>query len=213
MTPAEQQKFSMDMLSKMDHTANWMNSGGMSGLADDASYEQQANALQAAAEAQMGVATVDYKETVTGDDLRNEMGTPFKMTTRITHTGSGRVKGGGQITLELDVASSEYLLGMGYGWSDQSTSTVKIVEMQHREMEGVITDTTITSESGLNGIGSQIIPDDSTQMAGMMLMLRGSFDPAAGNIRGEHTLPAHYTDPRGDVRGTLLIRFTLTPRQ
>ncbi len=212
MSLADQQKFSMDMLSKMDHTANWMNSGGMTGLADDASSEEMAAALQAATEAQMGMATLDYKETVKGDNLRDEMGTPFKMTTQITHSGSGRVQGGGQITLELDVASSAYLLGMGYGWSDQSTTSVKIVETQHREIGGQITDTTITSQSGLNGIGSQIIPDDSTRMTGKMLMLKGSFDPADGLIKGEHALPAHYADKRGDVPGTLVLKYTLKPR-
>ncbi len=212
MSVAEQQKFSMDMLSKMDHTANWMSSGGMTGLADDASYEEQTAAMQAATEAQMGMATLEYKETVKGDDLRDEMGTPFKMNTQITHTGSGTVQGGGQITLELDVATSDYLLAMGYNWADQSTSSVKIVERQHREISGQITDTTITSESGLNGIGSQIIPDDSTQMAGMMLTLKGKFDPADGFIKGEHTLPAHYESVRGDVPGTLVVKFTLKPR-
>ncbi len=212
MSLAEQQKFSMDMLSKMDHTANWMSSGGTAGLSEDATYEEQTAALAATTEAQMGTATLEYKETVKGENLRDEMGYPFNMLNHITHTGSGRARGAGQITFELDVASSEYLLSMGYGWDDSSSSSVKIVEQLHRDWQGQATDTTITRESSLNGVGSQIKPDDSTQMLGMMLLLKGKFDPADGVIKGVHTLNAHYEDNRGDVPGTLVLKYTLKPR-
>lgn len=212
MSMAEQQKFSMDMLSKMEYTANWISSGGVGSLSDDASEEQLSAAMTTNREDQLGTATLEYHETVKGDALRNEMGTPFSMKNETSHTGSGKVQCGGQITLELDVSASQYMLSMGYNWSDSSSSSVKIVEKQHQEMQGQVTDTTITSRTGLNGVGSQIIPDDSTQMMGMMMLLKAKFDPADGVIKGEHTLAAHYVGNRGDVPGTLIVRFTLTPR-
>lgn len=212
MSMAEQQKFSMDMLAKMEYTANWMSSGGVGSLSDDATEEEMSAAMAANTEYQMCMATLEYHETVQGDPLHDEMGIPFTMKTEATHTGSGRVQGGGQITLELDVAASQYMLAMGYNWSDSSSSSVKIVERLHRVYQGHITDTTTTSETGLDGIGSQIIPDDSTQMMGLMMLLKGSFDPADGVIKGEHTLAAHYVGSRGDVPGTLVVRFALTPR-
>lgn len=212
MTVAEAQKYAMDMVAKIDVTANWMSMGPI--IPEDATDQQARDAVIAFQESQMGIARLSYTEVIKGDNLVNEMGTPFKSSVRTTYSGSGKVLPAGQISLEIDISAKKYLTMFSPGYTDQTEGSVKVEEVVHDVAAGSPPfDTVKTRTAKLDQLPQRIEIDEPTMTQGQATLLEGSFDPALGKIVGEHKLRAHYDGLNGRTDGILLIRFTMTPRE
>ncbi|MCM2272043.1 MAG: hypothetical protein NDJ18_05755 [candidate division Zixibacteria bacterium] len=212
MSVAEAQKFAMDMMAKIDVTANWMSMGPT--IPEDATDQQARDAVISFQESQMGTARLNYTEVIKGDNLVSEMGTPFKSSVRTTYSGSGKVLPAGQISMEMDISTKKYLLMISTGFTDQSEGLVKVEEATHQESsDSPPVDSVKESTAKLDHIPQRIEIDEPTMTQGQAMLLEGTFDPALGKIVGEHKLRAHYEGLNGKTDGIVLVRITMTPRE
>jgi hypothetical protein len=183
-------------------------------IPDDATDQQARDAVMAFQESQMGTARLNYTEVIKGENLVTEMGTPYKSTVRTTYSGSGKVVPAGQISMEMDISTKKYLLMISPGFEDQSEGSVKVEEATHQESsDSPPVDSVKESTVKLDHIPQRIEIDEPTMTQGQAMLLEGTFDPALGKIVGEHKLRAHYNGLNGDTPGTLVVKFTMTPRE
>lgn len=210
---ADQMKFSQDIMARMSTAANWMASGGMLSIDENASDADQQAAMAAAMTARLGPASMDCTRIDSSWGLVTEMGTPFNQVRRITWNGNGMVSpgGGSDPLLEIDGPSASYTLALPYVFGDMDT------KMKQRT---TTTDTDINwknpqTSTDSNTVGMSLFPanievDDRKYLQAAGIVIRGKVDPSTGKIAGEHSVAAHYDDQAKSIPGTIHIRYTLT---
>ena len=215
---ANMQKAMMDIVMQSDNIASWM--ATIEGAAELGDEELSAEKFKAFAEAQAkkesGKVTLDYSEQRHGEHLVTEIGTAYKQTVRTTRRGTGAISPNGQqITLEVNAATKRFSLALpvilplvqGAMYTEETVSTTQEEKKPKPEEEretrtaaleyfpGKITVTDAALSSGDGGV----ITEDP-------IVLQG------GKLSGQRTTTATYVNSNDTVAGTLVLKYTLTPR-
>jgi hypothetical protein len=206
MTQAQQLAAMEKMMSSMDHTANWTEKPPEMG--DDLAAAMQQHMDESAVPAYL-----EYHRVAVQGGLLNEFNRRYDMTTFTTWKGEGRVFPSAGTVFEVDAAAGEYQLALPFMFQDMNTEmdTVKVEEVTQTAEPG---DTPL--ETGRMNSGRSLEPPDDfglldpkLQMDDMAL-IHGKLKPGAGNISGEQSFQAHFTDQGETDTGTLKFRYTLT---
>ncbi|HEU4930413.1 MAG TPA: hypothetical protein VFU38_11335 [Candidatus Krumholzibacteria bacterium] len=200
---ADAQKASMDLMAKMDHTANWIVGGS-------ALSESQSEAdVQADVDATMGDLLIRFQRNEKGDNLVDEMGNKFSITRSETVTGTSKAVGGGfgSIMLDVDTSKKTYLLSLSVGGGGEFDRT--LVEVVH--VPGQAPEERKETNKADDARVKIVLDEQGPVPMGGGLVVSGSFDPASGKISGENTYQAHYHDGTADSPGNLVVKYTLTP--
>ena len=206
MSMAEAQKASMDMMARMEHTANWM----VGGASLNASEADATAATQADIAASMGQLRIDFTRHDRGDALVNEVGSKFSTTKTETVKGTTPSMGGGfgSIMLDVDTSTKTFLLGFGAGGGADGLdrNVVEVVTFQGQAPE----EKRETKKSSAQF--AQLVFDESGPVAMQGgLVVNGTFDPASKTITGEKAYRGHYHDGNADAPGTIVVKYTLSP--
>jgi len=207
----EFQQATMELVYQTSTIANWMCMGPA--LDENASAEAQIAQMMAAREAGKGPGRLEYARTDTKVGMISEMGTVYNETVRTTASGAGRVASPTQVMFEINTNTMTYLLMAPTAAVDDSANLVT---------ENVVTSTVAKGEEPSEsrdtrrfGLDLQVRGtdlDEPKTVIGDVPLLAGEFDPALGKIAGERTLTGSY-DYRGmKIPGSILIKYTLTPR-
>ena len=203
---ADAQKITMQMMSLMDHTANWMAGGpAMDPNATDAD-------IAAAAEARFP-AHIDYTRVDTGKDLVNEVGTRFDWTRTTTIQGSGLVLAGGMgvTLLEMDTAKKTYALQLPLVFNAMMARATRTTVDVTSSKGAAPDETRDSNDLPINQYPSPIELDQPQKGAAQGgVLIRGVLDPSSGKISGEQSFAAHYTEGSATAPGTYLVKYTLT---
>ena len=212
------QKAMMDIAMQSDNIASWMSVGSESSdLGDNVTLEQLQAAALAAGKKSIGTMTVDYSAETRGDKLVNETGSVYSQTVRTTRRGTGGVALLGQmVTLEINGATKRVSLLLPVTLPTVLDTTL---------MEEVVTATEMppgskpaeerkTATQPLKNLPGQItVTDAALAFGGGSGVLID--DPAVlqgGKLSGQHTVTATYKQNNEPISGTLVLKYTLTPR-
>lgn len=207
---ADMQQAAMDLVMRTDVMANWMSAPPYD---ESASDDAQMKAIQEYMESSKGLGRLDYKMVVKGTNLTTEMGTKYNMVQTTTMKGTGVVIGPTQLTFEMDAAAKTYLLTLSNSFEDKSDSTVLKEVVTNFDWQGSAPTVERTTERlGLDIFATGFKIDDSTAMMGEVPLMQGTFDPSQGKITGERSFRGHYGATGSEAKGTLVFRWTLTPR-
>jgi len=211
VSQADAQKLSMEMLSQMDHTANWLVGGaGLDSMATEADIAKDSTPSSPS--------RVDYVRVDTGRGLIDEMGNAFDLTRTTTVKGEGNVlvMGFGAIILEMDTAKKTYALSLPIGTGPTGPGVthevVTVIQYKGKQPE----EDRKTSEQVLDfpsGLELEM-PDRQAPQGGVLI--RGTLEPASGKISGTQTYKAHYPEDSTAAPVTVVFKYTLTmtpPRQ
>jgi hypothetical protein len=215
---ANMQKAMMDIVMQTDNIASWMiGDRGLPDLGDDVTPERLQAAALALAGKSIGTMTVDYTAQTRGDNLVNELGDKYKQIIRTTRRGTGGVAlSSQQITLEVNGATKRVLLMLPV-----TLPTVTDAKLT----EEVVTTTELppgskpaeerkTSTRGLDSFPGQLKVTDAALAfgGGSGVMIDDPVALQGGKISGQHTMMATYNNGNAPIGGTLVVKYTLTPR-
>ena len=203
---ADAQRMTTQMMSLMDHTANWMAGGpAMDPNATDADI--------AAATEPRCPAHIDYTRVDTGKDLVNEVGSKFDWTRTTTIQGSGMVLAGGMgvTLLEMDTAKQTYALQLPLAFNAMMASATRTTVDVTSSKGTAPNETRDSNDMPINQYPSTIDLDQPQKGAAQGgVLIRGALDPSSGKISGEQTFAAHYTEGSASAPGTYRVKYTLT---
>jgi hypothetical protein len=211
LSTAEQQQRIMDLVMRTETMANWMPTPPIPG--DDEPFEEQQAAMLAYMEAQKATAHVDCHFKTVGVNLFNETGSEYDLVSRRTLSGSGKVVVAFNLSFELDAQSHHYLLTLAHEFKDEAEGQALQVTIDTVTFKGDPPAETKTEQVAKLDLASSILIDDPKMQFGQILLIEGDFDPASEKITGERTIPAYYLSADTKVPGTLLVKYTLTPRE
>jgi hypothetical protein len=203
---ADAQRISTQMMSLMDHTANWL----VGGAALD---EGATDADVTAATLLTTPARIDYRRVDTGKNLEDDAGRRYDTTHTTTITGSGAVSAGGfgVTILELDTARESYVLQLPYGFNSMlsraTMETVDVVTYSGAAPEETRQSDDVPFDRVPTGLDLDA-PQEGAALGGVLI--RGTLDPASGKIAGEQSFQAHYDERHKPAPGTLVFKYTLT---
>jgi hypothetical protein len=206
MSPAEQLKFSQDMLNAMQYSANWMQ-GAPEGL-------DGGDAMLAHMQSVSVPVRVSFQQTTTGSDLVSEMGSHFDMfeQTTLSYAGTGYTSPD-QVKFEMNSSSKKYWLALPFNFKDMQNQgdALKFVRVSKDRPHGAAAwnpEETHTDETGVDVLGESFRCE--ANMNGQQFpTIEGTID-ATGNISGEKSFPGHMDRLGPDVPVTLTYRYTVT---
>lgn len=212
------QKALMEIVMQGDNMASWMLvDSGLAALGDDVTTEKLTAYAVAAGKKSIGTMTVDYTRESRGDNLVNELGDKFKQTVRTTRRGTGGVVlGSQQITLEVNGATKRLLvmLPLTLPTVTDATLTEEIVTTTELPPGSNPAEERSTSMRPLGSFPGQLKATEAALAFGDggAVMIDDPIPLQGGKISGQHTTTATYTDAGAAVSGTLIVKYTLTPR-
>ena len=121
------------------------------------------------------------------------------------------VGGFGSVTLEMNTSDKSYLLTLPLGFNAQGAGA-KMVTVEVTTSKGQAgvenrSEHEVTFDFFPNGVAVDTPPTGAPQGG---LLIRGTFDPAAGKIVGEQTYPGHYADGGATAPATIVVKYVLT---
>jgi lipoprotein-anchoring transpeptidase ErfK/SrfK len=212
------QKALMDIVMQGDNIASWMVvDSALAALGDDVTAEKLQAYAVAAGKKSIGTMTVDYTRESRGDKLVNELGDPFKQTIRTTRRGTGGVAlSSQQITLEVNGATKRLLvtLPLTLPTVTDATLTEEIVTTTELPPGSKPTEERSTSMRPLGGFPGQLKATEAALAFGDggAVMIDDPIVLQGGKISGQHTTTATYKENNEPISGTLVVKYTLTPR-
>lgn len=204
MSVADAQKYSMDLMARMEHTANWMVGGS-------ALNESQSEAdVQADVAAMSGELRIQYQRNDKGDNLIGEQGEKFSMKTSQTVNGTGEGAGGGfgSIMLDVDTSAKTFLLSLSLGGGAQGLDR-QVINIT--TVEGQAPQETRETNKTAGDFAALTLDDAGARPMQGGVVVSGTFDPASGKIVGENKYPGHYNDGTVEAPGMVVIKYTLSP--
>lgn len=207
MSQAEIMKYTQDMLSAMQYTANWMPGPVDLGDEPDAMMKH------------MKAATVPvrfrYEETRTGANLVNEMGDKYDYLRTRTGTASGGLLYlGDQVKFEVNTQSKKYWLLLPYGGQDldPQARSIKWVTVEKTRPPGAATwgeekrNTEDAEADWLPAFKLDLPPN-----SGDWPVIEGTIT-SPDKITGEKTFNGSYSDGPTSVPITVTYRYTVSSK-
>jgi hypothetical protein len=207
MSQAEIMKYSQDMLSAMQYTANWM--PGPVELGDEP------DAMMKHMKASSGPVRFRYEETRAGTNLVNEMGQKYDyLRTRTGAASGGLLYPGDQIKFEVNSRSKKYWLVLPYGGQDLDplARTIKWVTVEKTRLSGAPTwgeekrNTEDAEADWLPAFKLDLPPN-----SGDWPVIEGTIT-SPDKITGEKTFNGRYTDGATAVPITVTFRYTASSK-
>ena len=212
---ANMQKVMMDIAMQSDNIASWMMSPDVGDLGEEPTLAQLQAAALARAKRSIGTQTVEYSAETRGDKLVDETGAPYKQIVRTTTRGSGGVRQGSQqITLEINGATKRLLMMV-------PTTLPTVLDAKLAQEVVTVTESPPgsrpsedrkTSTVALESFPGQINVTDPTFGEGAALLIDDPVVVQGGKISAQHTMPGTYSSNNSPIAGTLIVKYTLTPR-
>jgi len=207
MSQAEIMKYSQDMLSAMQYTANWM--PGPVDLGDEP------DAMIKHMKASSGPVRFRYEETRTGTNLVNEMGQKYDyLRTRTGAASGGLLYSGDQIKFEVNSQSKKYWLVLPYGGQDldPQARSIKWVTMEKTRLSGAATwgeEKRVTDDAPADWLPAfkLELPPNS----GDWPVIEGTIT-SPDKITGEKTFNGRYSDGAITVPITVTYRYTVSSK-
>lgn len=214
MTPAQQLAAMETAMSRFDHVANWSQTPLEMGD-DMASFTA---AMQQHMDKSAVMAQLRYDRVAVLDGLRNEFNQLYARTTHTTWAGTGKVVPSDGTMFEVDAATGEYWLTLPFKFQDMNggTKTVAIKVVVTDQFTGeaaapVDVDSMGRTESAkLDFLPQDFELDDPQVQKGDLVQIHARQPAGAGEISGEQSFQAHFTDEAETDSGTLAFRYTLT---
>ena len=214
---ANLQKALTDIAMQSDNIASWMLGPNVPDRGGEPTLAQLQAAALAGAKRSIGTQTIEYTAETRGDKFVDETGKPFKRIVRTTTRGSGGVtQGSQQITLEINGATRRLLLMVPATLPTvlDAALTEEVVTLTESPPGSTPSEERKTARPTLESFPGQLTVTDA-ELAfanGGALMID---DPAvlqSGKISGQHTVAATYKNNNAPVAGTLVVKYTLTPK-
>ena len=214
---AGMQKAMMDIVMQTDNITSWMiGDRGVSDLGDNATPEKVEAAVAASVGKRIGAMTVDYSAQTRGDRLVDETGSPLRQIVRTTRRGTGGTAlSSQQIMFEVNGATKRFLLMLPATLPSVADAkfTEEIVVTTERPPGSTPVEERKTSTRLFDSFPGPLQVTDAALVFGDGgLMIDDPIALQGGKISGQHTAAATYTDARVPIGGTLVVKYTLTPR-
>jgi hypothetical protein len=215
---ASMQKALMDIVMQSDNIASWMiGDRGVPDLGDNVTAEHLQAAVLASTGKRIGTMTVDYSAQTRGDKLVDETGTQYKQIVRTTRRGTGGTSlSSQQITFEMNGATKRFLLMLPatLPMVPDAKLTEEIVTATERPPGSTPAEERTTAMRPLDSVPAGLKVTDAALAFGdgSGLMIDDPVALQGGKISGQHTMTATYNDARTPIAGTLVVKYTLTPR-
>jgi hypothetical protein len=208
----------MDIVMQSDNIASWMmTGGGLPDLGEEPTLEQIRDAALAAGKKSIGTLTVDYSAESRGDKLVDESGSPYKRIVRTTRRGSGGVsQGAQQVMLEVNGVTKRVsmILPVTLPTVLDATLTEEIVTVTESPPGSKPAEERKTAMRDLGSFPGQITVTDAALAfgGGTGVLIDDPVALQGGKIAGQHTGTATYKENSEPISGTLVVKYTLTPR-
>jgi len=215
---ANMQKALMDIVMQTDNIASWMiGDRGVPDLGDNVTAERLQAAMLASTGKKIGTMTVDYSAQTRGDRLVDETGSPYRQIVRTTRRGTGGTSlGSQQITFEVNGATKRFLLMLPatLPMVPDAKLTEEVVTTTERPPGSTPAEERTTATRPLDSVPARLKVTDAALIFGdgSGLMIDDPVVLQGGKISGQHTMTATYNDVRDPIGGTLVVKYTLTPR-
>ncbi len=213
---ANMQKVMMDIVMQSDNIASWMVGVDLPDLGDEPTAQQLQAAALARAKTSIGTQTVEYSAETRGDRLVSETGAPYKQIVRTTTRGSGGVRQGSQqITLEVNGATKRLLMMVPSTLPTvlDAALTEEVVTVTESPPGSRPTEERKTSKPALERFPGLIkVTGAALAFGDDGLMIDDPVVVQGGKVMGQHTMAASYSSNATPIAGTLVVKYTLTPR-
>ncbi|MGE5740484.1 MAG: hypothetical protein ACM32H_00495 [Candidatus Aminicenantes bacterium RBG_16_66_30] len=207
MSQAEIMKYSQDMLSAMQYTANWMPGPVDLGGEPDAMMKHM--------KASSVPVRLRYEETRTGTNVANEMGDKYDYLRTRTGTASGGLLYlGDQYKFEINTQSKKYWLLLPYGGQDldPQARSIKWVTVEKTRLSGAATwgeEKRATDDAPADWLPAFKL--DLPPNSGAWPVIEGTI-ASPDKITGEKTFNGSYSDGTTTVPITVTYRYTVSSK-
>jgi len=215
---ATMKKAMMDIVMQTDNIASWLiGDRGVPDLGDDITVEKLRAAALASIGKSIGTMTVDYSAQTRGDKLVDETGSPYKQIVRTTRRGTGGVSlGSQQIMFEVNGATKRFLLTLPVTLPTVADAKVteEVVTTTEAPPGSAPAEERSTATRPLDSFPGQLNVTDAALAFGEggAVLIDDPIALQGGKISGQHTATATYKNNNEPLSGTLVVKYTLTPR-